>query len=79
MFVALFELDIITAARNNLLILLLIIPITVFAVNRGIKYVKHGALKFTESEKLCVGILLILLVIFTVLRNIPCFEFLRPI
>lgn len=78
MFVALFELDIITAARNNLLILLLIIPITVFAVNRGIKYVKHGALKFTKSEKLCVGILLILLVIFTVLRNIPCFEFLRP-
>ena len=79
MFVALFELDIITAARNNLLILLLIIPITVFAVNRGIKYVKHGALKFTESEKLCVGILLVLLVIFTVLRNIPCFDFLRPI
>ena len=79
MFVALFELDIITAARNNLLILLLIIPIIVFAVNRGIKYVKHGALKFTESEKLCVGILLVLLVIFTVLRNIPCFDFLRPI
>lgn len=79
MFVALFELDIITAARNNLLALLLIIPVAIFTVNRGIKYVKHGALKFTKAEKLCVFILLILLVVFTLLRNIEGFEFLRPI
>ena len=79
MFVALFELDIITAARNNLLALLLIIPVIVFALNRGIKYVKYGALKFTKPEKFCVIILIILLVVFTALRNIQSLDFLRPI
>ena len=79
MFVAMFELDFALAARNNLLILLLIIPIILFILNKGIKYVKHGVQKFTKFEKLCVIILLILLVAFTVLRNIPSLYFLRPI
>lgn len=79
MFVALFELDIVLAARNNLLALLLIIPTILFVANKGIKYVKYGVLKFTKFEKLCAVILLILLVAFTVLRNIPGFELLRPI
>ena len=79
MFVALFELDIVLAARNNLLALLLIIPIVLFLANKGIKYVKYGVLNLTKLEKLCIIILLILLVAFTVLRNIPSFELLRPI
>ncbi len=79
MFVALFQLDFTVAARNNLLALMLIIPVLIFAVNRGIKYVKYGALKFSRAEKICVIALIILLVIFTVIRNIPTFNFLQPI
>ena len=79
MFVYLFRLDIISAAKSNILALILLIPVIVFAINRGIKYVKQGAQKFSEFEKLCVIILLILLVVFTLLRNIPFFSFFRPI
>ncbi len=79
MFVALFELDFALAAKSNLLALLLIIPIVLFIANKGIKYVKYDDLRLTKSDKICLGILLVLLVAFTILRNIPSFEFLRPI
>lgn len=79
MFIALFQLDFALAAKQNLLALLLIIPIVLFVINKGIKYVKNGDLRFTKKEKVCAVIFLILLVTFAILRNIQVFDFLRPI
>lgn len=79
MFVALFQLDLISAARNNLLALFTIIPVLIFAVNRGVKYVRRGSTKFSKGEKICTTLLIVLMVIFTLLRNLPYFHFLQPI
>lgn len=79
MFLALFELDFALAAKNNILALALLVPIIVFSVNRGIKYVLLGRVKFSKSEKVCVIAFIVLLVAFTVIRNLDSFSFLRPI
>ncbi|MBO5852667.1 MAG: DUF2752 domain-containing protein [Clostridia bacterium] len=79
MFVALLGANFLLAARSNLLAFILIIPITLFAANRGVKYVKHGYTEFSKWEKTCVVIFIVLATLFTLLRNIPYFSFLRPI
>ena len=67
------------AARNNLLAFVLLVPITLFGVNRGVKYIKQGHTDFSKHEKACIVIFIALILIFTVARNIPCLSFLRPI
>ena len=79
MFVALFSLDFISAAQNNLLVLALLVPAVVFAINKAIKYVKTGDKTLSTPQKIIVLLALLLSVAFMVLRNLPQLSFLAPI
>lgn len=79
MFVALFSLDFITAAKCNILVLTMLVPTIKFIIGKGIKYVKTGELRFSKLQKIILIAVLILSIIFMVLRNLPCFEILAPI
>ncbi|MBP3390584.1 MAG: DUF2752 domain-containing protein [Clostridia bacterium] len=79
MFVALFSLDFVAAAKNNILVLTLLAPAIIFAIYKAVKYVKTGQLRLTKPQKIIILLVLLLSIAFMVLRNLPQLSFLAPI
>ena len=79
MFVSLFRLDFVAAAKNNILVLSLLAPAIIFAIYKAVKYVKTGQLRLTKPQKIIILLVLLLSVAFMALRNLPQFSFLAPI
>jgi hypothetical protein len=78
MFKALAVLDFKAAFSYNAFILILLPFATVFTAQKLISYIKTGAVKYSKYETVILVILTILMIIFSILRNIPYFSFLSP-
>ncbi|MBE6718648.1 MAG: DUF2752 domain-containing protein [Ruminococcaceae bacterium] len=75
MFMALFSLDFVKAARYNILVLSLLPFFVSLVVYKAIIYVKSGETKNTLFEKVFYPIVFILCIVFTVVRNMGIIEF----
>ena len=79
MFLSIFRLDFLSAARNNLLVFVLLFPTAFYGSIKVFKYVKSGEVKYTVYEKVSVIIIFLLMILFWVIRNLPQFAYLAPI
>lgn len=77
MFMALARLDIVLAARYNLLVLCLLPFGIVLAICKGRQYVLTGKTAMGTAEKVFYIIAFVLCILFTILRNTHLIPFLR--
>ena len=76
---ALIKLDFKTAFYNNRA-LFICMPIgLILGLKLAIQYIKMGNIKLSVQETRLLWIIIVFLVIFGILRNIPAFYYLRPI
>ena len=76
MFLSLLQLDFVSAARYNLLILCMLPLAIVLFFYKSWRYVKTGDTSMCSAEKVFYGILFILCIAFSVLRNTNAVPFL---
>ena len=69
MFVSLFRLDFISAAKSNIFVLVLLFPTILFFMKKGSEYVKKGKLKLSKTEKISILLIIVLAFVFMVVRN----------
>lgn len=69
MFLALFRLDFVAAAKHNLFVLCLLPFAIALSICKTIEYVKKGSTDITTIEKAFYIIVFILCIVFTILRN----------
>ncbi|MBQ1186912.1 MAG: DUF2752 domain-containing protein [Clostridia bacterium] len=69
MFVSLFRLDFISAAKSNIFALVLLLPTILFFIKKGREYIKNGKVKLSKTEKIIILLILVLALIFMVIRN----------
>lgn len=79
MFKFLLKLDFESAYKSNRLIFIFLpIWIVLFSV-RSVKYILYDEKIVSRSVNIILNIMILTSIIFSILRNIPCFYFLRPI
>lgn len=78
MFIELSRLNFSGAFYNNRLLIGLLPILSVFLIGSGIRYVKEGKTEQGRFEKSVFIVMLIFLLAFGVLRNVPGFEMLQP-
>lgn len=78
MFIALLKLDFVSAFRANSAILLALPLAIILAVSMTINYIKKGTAVTSKWQNALIIFLIVYLITFGVLRNIPYFSFLAP-
>lgn len=79
MCIALLHGDIKAAARYNLFVLVFLIPALIFAAVRTYKYVRYSTTSYNRIEHILIILAAVCAIVFTILRNLPQFDFLAPI
>lgn len=79
MCLALLRLDFGVAFRANRALFLLLPVGCVLAVQMAVRYVRTGERQPTHRQQMVLTGILVLLVLFGVLRNLPVFSYLKPI
>lgn len=79
MCLALLRLDFGAAFRANRALFLLLPVGCVLAVQMAVRYVRTGERQPTHRQQMVLTGILVLLVLFGVLRNLPVFSYLKPI
>ena len=70
MFISLARLDIQSAVRYNAFVLFLLLPGLLWGIYRGWIYVKSGKTSYSKTESVCLIIVFVLTIIFSVARNL---------
>ena len=78
MFSRLFSLDFVGAFRANAYVFCVLPFAAAVFVYKSVKYVKTGKLTDPKWLNICYVLLFVLMIVFSVLRNIPAFSFLAP-
>ena len=78
MCLALLQLDFAAAMRANVLLVFLLPVLALVLAVSGIRYVKAGVFTLSRWQSAAVWGMIALLLIFGVLRNLPCFAYLAP-
>lgn len=78
MCLALLRLDLAAAFRANMAVFLLLVPGAVLTVQLCIQYVKIGHVRPSRRQAVVIGLVIVCLLLFGILRNLPAFSFLQP-
>lgn len=78
MFQNMIKLDFYTAFRSNCGVFVLLPFLLLFFAMRAYGYIKTGVPLYNKPMKIMITAMIVFLLIFAVLRNIPCFSFLAP-
>lgn len=78
MFICIFNLDFAGAIRQNPAVFILLPVFAYFFIFETVNYIKTGSLKTNKKQDIVLYVITALLVVFGILRNIPCFSFLAP-
>lgn len=76
--ISIIELDFYQAFRYNALSLIFLPSLTIYLILKAEAYINDHPLKYKISDKI-VWLLLIIVIVFGILRNIPYFDFFVPI
>lgn len=79
MCLALIRLDLSTAFECNRMVFMILpvaFPMVVWQLNR---YIQIGNTRFTKWQKSLIWLMVVSLILFGILRNMPAFYFLRPV
>ncbi len=78
MFKNMIKLDFYSAFRSNCAVFVLLPFFILFFAMRAYGYIKTGVPLYNKPMKIMIAAMTVFLLIFAVLRNIPCFSFLAP-
>lgn len=78
MFLNILKLNFYKAFRCNSAVFVCLPFLALFFAMRAYGYIKTGTPLYTKPMKVMITVMTVFLLIFAVLRNIPCFSFLAP-
>lgn len=78
MFQHMIKLDFYSAFRSNCAVFVLLPFLLLFFAMRAYGYIKNGVPLYNKLMQVMIYTMIVILLIFGVLRNIPCFDFLAP-
>lgn len=79
MILAMLRLDFATALRQNCLLFFLLPCFLFYSIWKGIHYIKTGKQRSGLTERVVVMVVLVLVMAFWIMRNMPQFAFLAPV
>ena len=79
MFIKLCQLDFYGAFRSNSCIFIIFPLLICYGLFKAFKYVKSGKYPQTKIESIFIWSIVVILVLFGILRNIPYFSYLAPL
>ena len=79
MFIKLCQLDFYGAFRSNSCIFIIFPLLICYGLFKAFKYVKSGQYPQTKIESIFIWSIVVILVLFGILRNIPYFSYLAPL